>query len=111
MNQIKITNSLILLFFVADGVSIKKCWDSSIVQNSKTELIKSAYCTLLDIPHKSKIPEFGKIFFNCIIKKIITHYQLNININIYTNTRKKKSNFIYEYNILYITLNQLILTY
>lgn len=46
---------------VIEGISVKGCWDLSDYQDSKTELTKSAYCTLLDIPHKSKIPEFGKI--------------------------------------------------
>jgi len=44
-----------------EGMSVKLCWDSTDIQNTETELIKSAYSTLLDIPHKSKIPEFGKI--------------------------------------------------
>lgn len=48
-------------FGCKEGISVKLCWDSTDIQNSKTELIKSAYSTLLDIPHKCKIPEFGKI--------------------------------------------------
>jgi len=55
---------IIIIIITEEGISIKICWDTSKVQNSRIELIKSAYCTLLDVPHKSKIPESGKITIN-----------------------------------------------
>ncbi|XP_050429945.1 anaphase-promoting complex subunit 1 [Adelges cooleyi] len=36
---------------------LKACWDTDKINDSKLELIKSAYCTLLDIPHKSQVPD------------------------------------------------------
>lgn len=70
---------------VIEGISVKVCWDPSDYQDSKTELMKGAYCTLLDIPHKSKIPEFGKIFILvCFGKQKILFYS-KFKKNIYTS--------------------------
>lgn len=55
------------MLFIDEGISIQVCWDSSNIQDSNTELIKGAYCTLLDVPHVSKIPKSGN--FNIIYVK------------------------------------------
>ncbi|KAL4141486.1 hypothetical protein QTP88_004117 [Uroleucon formosanum] len=58
-SSIEMTCDAMIQNWEKEGISVKVCWDPSDYQDSKTELIKSAYCTLLDIPHKSKIPKFA----------------------------------------------------
>jgi len=60
-------NTLLIFTVIEEGISVKICWNSANVQDPKTELIKSAYCTLLDIPHASKIPESGKILYISLV--------------------------------------------
>lgn len=50
-----------VFIIIEEEISVKVCWETSNVQDAKNESIKSAYCTLLDVPHKSKIPESGNI--------------------------------------------------
>lgn len=62
VNKFSRYHKLLLVYQLDEGVSIKTCWDTLNVQDSKIELIKSAYCTFLDVPHKSKVPDTGKIY-------------------------------------------------